>query len=309
MAGYWPKSNSQVNDTNGKPMVGAKLYFYEGNTTTPLTVYTGADLSPPHTQPILADANGMWPPVFFAEVDGAFYREKATKPTGELLYDILNVPIIWQPPAEPPAPTIDETGICATGDIVGRWATAVRPGWLPCNGRTMGSASSGANYASADNEALFIVLWNNDPNLTVSSGRGVSAASDWANGKSITLPDMRGRVPMGDDYMGAATSAGRVSGATLGGSGGFANHTLVSDEMPAHTHPGSTSSDGDHTHSGGGTVIATGSGGAGPGNIVTIGNTGTAGSHSHTVTTDSVGGGSAHNNLQPYSVLYWFIKK
>jgi hypothetical protein len=85
--------------------------------------------------------------------------------------------------------------------------------------------------------------------------------------------------------------------------------------LPAHTHSGSTSTDGNHFHSpsnsaGFMTGAATG---------VTDTNvagqfygqsaasfTNTTGNHSHTFTTGSTGGGaasSAHTNLQPYQVL------
>lgn len=307
MAGYWPQSNTQVCDTiTGLPLVGAKLYFYEGGTSTPLTVYTTNALSASHTQPIVADANGMWPAVFFTEVDGAAYRARCTKPNGNALFDVT-APIIWQSPAKPSDPVIDVTALCPVGSIVARWTSAIPTGWLPCNNRTMGSASSGANYASDDYKDLFLMLWA-DGNLTVSSGRGVSAAIDWANNKTITLPDTRGRVLTGDDYMGGLTNAGRMPDVNLGESGGAATVALTGPQNGPHTHTGTTASNGDHTHSGGATVTATGSGGSGPGNIVNVGNTGTAGAHTHTFTTDSNGSGDAHNNLQPYIAVYYFIK-
>lgn len=307
MAGYWPQSNTQVCDTaTGLPLVGAKLYFYAGGTSTPLTVYTTTALSVAHTYPIVADANGMWPAVFFTEVDGASYRARSTKPNGNALFDVT-APIIWQPPAQPEEPTIDVTALCPLGAVIGRWTSDIPTGWLPCNGRTMGSASSGAQLNSDDYEDLFLLLWS-DGNLTVSSGRGVSAAVDWAAAKTITLPDMRGRTGVGDDQMGAASSAGRIGSASLGASGGAATVALTTAQLAAHTHTGTTASNGDHAHSGGGQIIATGSGGAGPGNIVNLVDTGTTGAHTHTFTTDSNGDGEAHSNLQPYITLYYIIK-
>lgn len=52
-------------DSNGNPISGAKLTFYESGTTTPLTVYTASDLSTAHPTPIVSDASGVFDPVWF----------------------------------------------------------------------------------------------------------------------------------------------------------------------------------------------------------------------------------------------------
>ncbi len=66
--------------------------------------------------------------------------------------------------------------------------------------------------------------------------------------------------------------------------GGEFNHTLTTDEMPAHTHTH------DRTDSGGGAHKLSGAGGSSGG----------------TWTSSSTGGGSAHNNLQPYITVYFW---
>lgn len=45
-------------------MPGAKLYFYQTNTSTPQPVYEDADLSTAFTQPVEADADGVFPPIY-----------------------------------------------------------------------------------------------------------------------------------------------------------------------------------------------------------------------------------------------------
>lgn len=53
-------------DGNGKPYPNAKLYVYSAGTTDDLTVYQDNALTPgnEHTQPIVADANGVFPQIF-----------------------------------------------------------------------------------------------------------------------------------------------------------------------------------------------------------------------------------------------------
>ena len=73
-------------------------------------------------------------------------------------------------------------------------------GWLAANSNTIGSASSGANNASADYSALFTVLWDNWTNTALpimtraglASTRGADAATDFAANKRLPLPDLRG---------------------------------------------------------------------------------------------------------------------
>jgi hypothetical protein len=44
---------------------GAKLYFFEVGTTTPKTTYQDADETTPHANPVVADANGVFAPIYF----------------------------------------------------------------------------------------------------------------------------------------------------------------------------------------------------------------------------------------------------
>lgn len=170
-------------------------------------------------------------------------------------------------------------------------------GWLMCDG----SAVSRTTYPE-----LFGVV-----GTTYGAGNGST---------TFNLPDMRGRVPAGKDDMGGS-SAGRlttagsgVNGTLLGASGGAQTVTLSTAEMPAHNHSGSTSTDGSHVHTqygrdyawegiDGRTDFAWGRSSAGGANM----NTGSAGSHSHTLSVNNTGGGGAHNNAQPTVVLNYII--
>lgn len=56
-------------DAVGNPVPGAKLSFFESGTTTPVTVYSDSAGEVPHPATILADAQGVFPPVWVIGTD------------------------------------------------------------------------------------------------------------------------------------------------------------------------------------------------------------------------------------------------
>jgi len=92
---------------------------------------------------------------------------------------------------------------------------------------------------------------------------------------AFALPDLRGRVPVGVSTV-----------FPLGDAGGEIDHTLTASEMPAHTHSEITAS---------ATIINGGLEAPAASAIPGIGTTGSAGS------------GDAHNNMQPYLALRYYI--
>lgn len=54
-------------DGNGDPMAGAKLTFYDAGTTDLKNTYSDIGLSSAHTNPVIADANGVFPTIFLKE--------------------------------------------------------------------------------------------------------------------------------------------------------------------------------------------------------------------------------------------------
>ena len=147
-----------------------------------------------------------------------------------------------------------------TGAGKSYWGTSAPTGWVFASGNTIGNASSNATArANADTSDLFTLLWNSTTNTQLqlynSSGspisRGGSAASDFAANNALALPDKRGRISVGKDNMGGTTasritSAGSgVDGTILATAGGEETHTLVSPELPSHSHP---ITDQNHSH-------------------------------------------------------------
>ena len=171
-----------------------------------------------------------------------------------------------------PDSTTQTTAVTAPAASMMVFAGASAPtGWLLC----FGQAISRATYAT-----LFAAI-----STTYGIGDGTT---------TFNLPDMRGRVAAGADNMGGS-AAGRLTsttmspdGNTLSATGGTQTHTLITAEMPSHTHALSDSYPGVNT---GGSWQQ--NGGAYGGSIGTIGST---------------GGGGAHLNVQPTLVLNYIIK-
>ncbi len=138
---------------------------------------------------------------------------------------------------------------------------------------------------------------------------------------TFNLPDLTNRFPLG--------------GSTVGGTGGAASVTLTTDELPAHTHTGTTDSNGAHTHSIAdpghthivtGTLQTTGSNTAEgldstfgePDISRTVSTTSSSsttgitidsdGAHTHDFTTASTGGGQAFSIMNPHVVVNYIIK-
>ncbi len=55
---------SRALDENGNPLPGAKWYFYDSGTTTLRSVYTSSDLTTEHSNPVVADSGGRFPPIY-----------------------------------------------------------------------------------------------------------------------------------------------------------------------------------------------------------------------------------------------------
>jgi microcystin-dependent protein len=319
---------SQHVDLNGKPAVGWLLYVYAANSSTPVDTFQDTALTVKNTWPILADANGMMLPFWLP--DGS-YRARGTNNDGSIIYfDVPSIQSIGPSTGSAPSGGVDPNAIFQTGDLIWQDFNGTRSGWVRDNGRTIGSSTSGATErANADCQSLFSFMWNNyaDTICPVLGGRGVSAATDWAANKQLTLPDKRGYVPGGLDDMGNS-AAGRWASApvnlatvtTGGGKVGENAHTLSTGEIPSHNHTINVS-EPPHQHTLTGIVVAgaagfttakgtfTGPGGTGLQNgslaAITHSDNATIGV---TATASSTGGGGAHNNAQ-LTVLGTFFRK
>lgn len=180
-----------------------------------------------------------------------------------------------------------------TGAHIGEYKWSCRSndynGWMVCDGRSV---------SCVDYSNLYDII-------------GTAFGCDSEG--TFNLPNFKGRV-----------MAGTSCHHDLGEAVGCETVTLTVDQMPAHTHTGTTGASGEHSHSitdpGHAHTQTTinddfnGSGGNPPGfisdstgsrtwNNINSSTTGISvnqgGSHTHYFTTNSTGGGEAHNNMQP----------
>ena len=162
--------------------------------------------------------------------------------------------------------------------------------------------SASASYAAKSLEATVAAL-STTPVGTIVMYGGTTAPTGWllCNGQSTsgyaalaavvggTVPDLRGRAPIGYGTSSDTTNV-PTARTTIGAVTGKETHTLITAEMPAHTHDLSP-----------GQIVGTGSGG--------VGNYAPTGNNPQIATTiTSTGGGGAHNNTQPSTVINFIIK-
>jgi hypothetical protein len=189
-------------DLTGKVMPGCLLYVYQaGTVATPQNAYQDTGLANLQPNPMVCDASGRLPQWFVAD---GLIKLRLTTSIGTQVFVGDNLLVVGPSSGGGGGGgTIDPTTIAQTGDLKTTYGTGPITGWVRMNGRTIGSATSGATErANADVQALFTFLWNSDPTLAVSGGRGASAAADWSANKTIALPDARNRALAGLGDMG-----------------------------------------------------------------------------------------------------------
>ncbi len=242
-AGTTPLSLVPQFDLSGNLMPGCLLYFFvAGTVATPQNAYSDFGLTTPLPNPVQCDQGGRVPQHWLA--DGLIHI-RLTDSSGGVQVDTTMQVLGPSSGGGGGGGTVDPTSIAGTGDEKIRYGTGAISGWVRENGLTIGNATSGATErANADTQALFVYLYNTDPNLTVSGGRTGNALNDYNANKTITTPDMRSRTNAGLDDMGNVLSnrftpsyfgnSGPCSGVNatvLGAACGSQNFTLNTNHM------------------------------------------------------------------------------
>ncbi len=304
-------------DNQGQIASGCELRLYTAGSLDPAVAFKDVALTTgqEHPWPIVGNSSGRLP-TFYLD-DGNYRVMLTTSGQGELLVDDLIVPTVGQVTSGGGDTPISSQALHQTGDWIFHPGKAARDGWVRLNGRTIGNASSGATErGNADASGLFAVYYAlfSDTVCPVSGGRGASAAADFAANKTLTLPDLRGKGPVGFADMGAGTSA-LLNGAlftvgnniTIGSSGGAATHTLTEAQIPVLEH---FLTDEGHAHDyDKPNANSTTAGAAGSFNF--SGTTFTPAATSVAATGLEIsnhGSGQAHNNMSPFFLGSWYGK-
>lgn len=181
------------------------------------------------------------------------------------------------------------------------WGTSLNSNWTALDTLLGGVTQSEFALLSGQTSLVpagVIVMW---------SGSVASIPSGWyiCDGTNGT-PNLTGRFVVHAD----ADSGGTYA---PGDTGGADDVTLTEAQMPAHTHTGTTSTDGAHNHTVDVKDANTQDGQRDNAywrgnNQTTRYTTSTAGDHNHTFTTNSTGGGGSHENRPPYYALAYIMK-
>lgn len=317
MAGSISIAGAQQFDVLGRLLGGGQVKWIQaGTTSTPQNAFYDAGLTLPLPNPYTLDADARIP--FHYLADGQI-KVRITDKNGVPRFEQDNILVIGPSSGGGGGGGVDPTTVFQTGDCLWLDIQGTRSGWVRDNGRTIGSASSGATErANSDTSALYSYLWNTFSNTVcpVAGGRGANAAADFAANKTIQLPDKRGYVPGGLDDMGNS-AASRYTGVpvvsgdvtTAGSVVGEVTHTNTIAELPTITPAGTVALSGTKVLAAGGVAVGAGGGGIsfGFGQQNQTLDLGDSAFHA-TFTGTPFGSGTAHNTVQK-TVLGTFYRK
>jgi hypothetical protein len=120
---------------NGDVVPAGKLYFYLTGTSTPANVYTTPALDVAHSNPVEADSEGVFPPIYLDSSNGQ-YRVKLTDSSGVQIWQVDTVPS-----ENSTSQSYTVTGDAPYIDLIETGVTANEGGWrIRVNGEELSIA-------------------------------------------------------------------------------------------------------------------------------------------------------------------------
>jgi hypothetical protein len=303
----------------------SKLYFYDVGTESTRTVYQDSDLETAHAQPVVANSAGRFAPIYLPVGD---YKVVHKDSAGSTIWTADNVPgkaaaaddVISALPDTPVlSKTSDYTVLAADmGAIIYADPTGAAIAITLISAVTAGDgahitvkhAGTANNVTIATVSAQTIdgvtswVLKERYSFITLVSNGANWLMKDHAYGNAVLSLFQQTAAPSGwtkatshNDKALRVVSGSASSGGSTAFSSIFAARTILTANLPAHSHTGTTGNqNASHTHSYG---EQTDSGSGSFNGLVSSGGSGTAASgtesanHQHVFTTDNTGSGTA----------------
>ena len=245
-------------NAGGVPYSGAKYTFYLTGTSTPASVYTDSALTTPHSNPVVADANGVFAPIW---LDGSVsYRARLTTSSDVLIEDV--------DPVSGLGVTAEGIGAALYPRTAGEIAATVTPTdyqYPPGDVRRYGAVINGStDDVQAFNNALLSghtvtgpegtyligspINMQNNPILDLPPGAKLLATiKDWAGTDGvINLRDVSNVIIRGGwiDGQKASNTTGECYGIDMRGSDNVRVEGVRIQNMPGQTTAGVTGGDG-----------------------------------------------------------------
>lgn len=162
-------------DLNGSLAPGAKAFFYIAGTNNPRTVYSDPGLTVPHPSPLVADAEGVFPPVYATGATKVLVTDAdGVTLTGYPVDPCVRVPATWSAASAVsfnPTPELPETNVQAAIESAAASAAA---GFIPFG---LGVTGSTAVIANLDATNVASGTYRFDASSTGTFPDGVTAAS------------------------------------------------------------------------------------------------------------------------------------
>ncbi len=182
----------KITDANGDPVAGAKAYFYQTGTTSPVTVYADAAATTPHPSPLVADSAGILPAFFItgsSEVKIDVFTDADVQVAGYPIDPVVGVVATARSASDitfTPTTNIDDTNVQDAVAQIGKSLTESPESYDAVGDGAADDTTELTNFLTA--RAGGVAVFGAGKNYLISSQLSVAADTTVdLNGSTITL--------------------------------------------------------------------------------------------------------------------------